>query len=301
MQKTIFGTRKEKPAFFDMACRFKLPTGKISGTGFRIGDRAMTHVWLGDWRLRNRNRRLLVLDDIHWADTEYSRYLPAWWLFKDIADEIWVMDSVAEQVQRPAGDRLYHTDGWRIWKWVRKNAKFKPTIRPLPEAYDSVKLKMASLGIPEKFITVQPLFDAAYGLFRNSEPSWWRDVCSHLSSEFAVVILGAAKNAKVMTSPPRTYPLWEVGIDPMESLAVISMAQAHVGGETGTSLWAPIFGTPIVAVYKAWDEYVKGWTDTRPMSFGSPVIRCPLNSAPGDVVKYVELALKPVGPRLQPR
>jgi len=295
MIKTILGRRRGALAFFDMACRFPLPAlnGRVSGTGFRMGDRAMTHVWLGDWRLRNRNRCLIVLEDTNWADAEYGKYLPAWWLFKDIADEIWNMESVEEKIPRPVGDCLYHTDVWRIWKWVRRNAKFKPTIKPLPEAYESVRVKMASLKIPEKFITVQPLFDAGYGLFRNSPPPWWSEVCSVLSAKFPVVIIGDIKNSKVMGSPPGTYPLWETGINPMESLAVISMAQAHVGGETGTSLWAPILNTPVVAVYKAWDEYVKGWTDTRPLSFGKPVIRFPLNSNPGDAVKYVEMALMP--------
>jgi hypothetical protein len=58
----------------------------------------------------------------------------------------------------------------------------------------------------------------------------------------------------------------------------MSMASAHVGGETGFSLWAGMVQVPLLAVYRKWDD--KSYVDWRPLSLGKPVVWCPLSSSP---------------------
>jgi hypothetical protein len=48
-------------------------------------------------------------------------------------------------------------------------------------------------------------------------------------------------------------------------------------------LWAPIFKVPTIAVYKTWSHRAGQATDTRPISFGAPVIYAPLNGDPAEV------------------
>jgi hypothetical protein len=58
----------------------------------------------------------------------------------------------------------------------------------------------------------------------------------------------------------------------MTSLALIYEAKVHTGGTTGTTLWAPIFKIPTLAAYATWAEHDGKRTDTRPLSFGAPVV-----------------------------
>lgn len=261
MVKKIFGNRTGSPAYFDMSSKV-----------FRIGDRAAAYVWLGDWRLRNPNRRLAVIEDNSLSGTEHGRYLPGSWLFEGIIDELWVVDRKKESAPRLSGENLYHVSLWRIWRWLAKNKTFIPTISPLLSAFETARVKLDELGVPEKFMTVHPLFDAEYDKFRNGGVSWWEGLCERFSREFSTVILGKESSAEKMRVSGKAYPIWKCRLNPMESMAVMFMARVHVGGMTGLTLWSAIFRVPTLAVYPVWQEHRNRGTDARPISFGAPVV-----------------------------
>jgi hypothetical protein len=274
MKRIIFSDRKQAPAFYDMGCRFAPYLSKPwYGGPFRIGDRAAAHVWLADWRLRNPIRRLVVVEDSLMAGTEHSRALPGSWLFKDIADELWVVEEPGEVVKRPEGQTLYHVTMWRIWRWLMFNKIVVPTIRPMPESVERMKTILDRYKVPSKYITVQPLFDATYDKFRNANVTWWASVLNTLQTQFPVVVLGLRENAdKLKVSGHNLYPIWQESINAMESLAIISRSSVHVGGATGLTLWAPIFQISTLACYIGWSAHPGKKTDTRPLSFGAPVV-----------------------------
>jgi hypothetical protein len=60
------------------------------------------------------------------------------------------------------------------------------------------------------------------------------------------------------------------------------MANGHVGGETGFSLWAGIFSVPLLACYRKWEAGKH--VDWRPAEFHKPVHWCPLDTSPADAV-----------------
>ena len=285
MKVVRFGSRQDLPAYFDMACRFRLPKAAWYGRAFRIGDRAAAHVWVGNWRSMNPNRRLVVVEDSCMPEAVHSRFLPASWLFAGMVDEIWTAERRGELLPRPPGEPIYHVTMWRIWLWIRRNGTFVPTIRPPESVFRSADAKMRKLGIPPRFVTIQPLFDAIYDTHRNGSLNWWGDVCGKLASVFPVVILGDVGNSGKLTAPPGAYPLWAEGLTPLESLAVVYRSAAHVGGATGLTLWAPIFRVPTLAAYAHWELRANGSTDTRPISFGAPVIWTPLNGDPAGLVE----------------
>lgn len=288
MIKKVFGNRTDAPAFFDMAARFK-PRGAVwYGAAFRIGDRAAAHVYIGEWREKYPDRRLIIAEDSLMDGTEYSRYLPGEWLFKDFADELWIVDKKGETVPEPPGDALYNVSLWRIWRKLYENRIFIPRIKPLAESMISAGNKLNGLNVPPEFITIQPLFDAKYNLSRNGTIKWWEEVCVNLSCKFPTVILGDEHNIRMMKFTGKSYYFCNPGLNPMESLAVISMAKVHVGGATGTTLWSPMFNTPTVAVYRKWNEYSNGPVDERPMPFGAPVVWALLEGDAGRLVEAVE-------------
>lgn len=276
-----FGDRVHFPAYFDMSARFAPPGATWYGRQYRIGDRAGAHVWLADWRLRNPDRRLVVIEDSVMPGTEWSRYLPGTWLFGDVVDELQVVERVNEHVPRPVGEPLYHVSMWRIWHWLSQNKLYQPTIRPLPGAVLSAQAVLKELGVPERYVTIQPLFDAGYDRHRNGRVDWWQEAVNTLAARVPLVVLGDVGNAKKISIPSGAFAVWERKLNPMESLALISNAVVHVGGATGTTLWAPILGVPVVAVYRGWSG---GFYETRPLSFGKPVVYSPLD---GDLQSLV--------------
>lgn len=281
MKVIKLGDRTQKPAFFDMACRFK-PSRSAHwyGKGFRIGDRAGAYAYLGEWRARNPDRRLVVVEDNHIEGTGYSRWLPASWLFKDIADEVWCAESATEKIEQPDGEALYRNTLWAFWKtYMKSDRKFKPDIIPDDPSERYAKKVLNELKVPENFATIQPLFDASYDKHRNCSPKWWETVIRGTVDRVPVVVLGVFPNAKHMNLPHKAYPVILRGVDPMVTLAMIRRAVVHVGGATGTTLWAPIFGVPTVAVYKKWESTRQ--TDVRPISFGKPVVFSPSHDTPG--------------------
>jgi hypothetical protein len=153
---------------------------------------------------------------------------------------------------------------------------FQPSIKPAAEALERADHELKDkLGSETGFISFQPLFDATYSRPRNGAIEWWYSLCEKIAERVPVVILGDISCSKSMGCPTGAIPLWELGLNPMESLAVISKARAHLGGETGTTLWAPILGVPTLALYRQWGIYrctPFGVLDVRPNSFGRPVV-----------------------------
>jgi hypothetical protein len=281
MKKVLLGDRKTAPAFFDMGARFKPRAAGWYGGAFRIGDRAAAYVWLGDWRHKNPGRRLVVVEDSVMPGTEHSRALPGKWLFSGIADELWIAEEPGEQIMRPPGQTLYHVTMWRIWRWLMSHKTVKPAIRPTNEAMSKARELLKKHNAPTRFVTCQPLFDAGYDKYRNAPVEWWHSLVSALRGPMPVALLGLPENAgRMPLDGHNIIPLWNEKVDAMVTLALICHSALHIGGATGTTLWAPIFQIPTLACYVGWSPHPGMRTDTRPMSFGAPVVYAQLG---GDV------------------
>lgn len=279
MKRIVFSERQASPAFYDMSAQYKPSYARWYGGPFRIGDRAAAYVWLSDWRKRSPHRRLVVVEDSVMPGTEHSRALPGSWLFKDAADELWMVERPEERIARPAGQALYHVTMWRIWRWLHFNNTFNPDIRPLPAAMKLADELLKQYKVPLKFVTIQPLFDAEYDRHRNAPRNWWVELIRVLSGPMPVVVLGLPSNARqVMVEGRNVFQLWNTSMDAMTTLALIAKGSLHVGGATGTTLWAPIFKVPTLACYVNWAPHPGKKTDTRPISFGKPVVYAMLKS-----------------------
>jgi hypothetical protein len=294
MKIVKLGARSAAPAFFDMSARFKPQTAHWYGSGFRIGDRAATHIYLHYWRLHNPTRKLVVLEDNTLPGTEYSRWLPASWLFRGIADEVWEIAGAKESVKRPPGEALYVRTLWQFWKSFMHSARtLVPAIHPDSVSVMRAEQLLAELSIPKKYLTVQPLFDAEYDMHRNQAAGWWQVVIEKLAARVPTVVLGSPASAPRLKLPFACFSMLTRGVDPMTSLAFIERATLHVGGATGTTIWAPILKVPTVAVYKSWGS--TGITDVRPISFGKPVIFSPLSDSPASTAERIISAYKQLG------
>jgi len=290
MKKTIVGKHTGPLFCMDMACKF-IPPGRPVwyGHGFAIGDRAWTHVWLLDWRIRHPDARLILTDRTN-ANPQLQSWacaLDAAWLGAGIADELWETSYQEEPMPRPHAYPLYHAPMGRIWRWLRRNKKAVPSIRPKPAAVARAADVLAQYKVPSHFITLQPLWDASYNTYRNAPVYWWQAVCEKLARVAPVVLVGAHWNAAKMSLPKNTFPVWREHLSSMETLAIISKAAAHVGGETGTTIWAPIFKIPTVAVYQQWDSWETKHLDVRPISFGAPVVHAQLSGDPAAVTRRI--------------
>ena len=278
MKKIILSSHPGRRSFMDLSGRHK---PKLHGGAFRMGDRAAAYTWLLDWRTRNPHDHIIVIDDPNREEVkQWARFLDMDWMFRGVADELWYAESSTEEIPKPNAYVMYHTNMWRIWLWLRKNKVCKPTIQPKPENCTKTRELLKKAGVPAKFITVQPLYDAAYNQHRNAPPGWWAELCTELGKLCPIVLLGTTESAARMRTPKNCYPLWENKLDPMDSMALISMATAHVGGETGTTLWAPIFNIPTAAAYLHWGDTGGHFPmDCRPMQFEKPVRHIPLNGS----------------------
>jgi hypothetical protein len=295
MKIVKLGVRSASPAFFDMAARFKPPTASHwYGSGFRIGDRAAAYVYLKYWRQHNPGRKLIVLEDNTLPGTEYSRWLTSAWLFHDIADEVWEIAGAKDIVNRPPGEALYVRTLWQFWKTFMHSARvLVPNIHPDGVSVMRAEHLLKELSVPKKYLTVQPLFDAEYDKHRNQAAGWWQVVIEKLSVRLPTVVLGTPESAAKLKLPFACFPMISRGVDPMTSLALIERATMHVGGATGTTIWATILRVPTVAVYKTWTS--TGMTDVRPISFGKPVLFSPLSDSPASTAERIISAYKQQG------
>jgi hypothetical protein len=277
MKKLLLSEHHGRRAFMDLSGRHK---PKLHGGAFRMGDRAAAYVWLLDWRTRNPHDHIIVVDDPNREEVSWAKHLDIEWMFRGIADELWIAESSTEEIPKPAAYVMYHTNMWRIWLWLRKNKICRPSIQPKPENCTKVRALLDKHKLYSGFITIQPLYDAAYNQHRNAPPGWWAELCEEIGKICPVVLIGTKDSAAKMRTPKNCYPLWNEDLDPMDSLALISMAAVHVGGETGTTLWAPILNIPTAAVYIHWGDTGGHFPmDCRPMQFEKPVRHIPLNGS----------------------
>jgi ADP-heptose:LPS heptosyltransferase len=292
MHKIEYSSKHGRHSFMDLSGRYK---PKLHGGAFRMGDRAAAYVWLLDWRARNPHDHIIVIDDPHREEVKrWAACLDAEWMFKGIANEIWVSDTHEEFIPKPAAYPMYHTNMWRIWMWLRKHKIGKPTIRPKDDNIRRMDELLHKLKVPRPFVTIQPLYDAKYNTHRNAPPAWWQMVAGEVGRLKPVVLIGTQESAKQMEKIPlNCFPLWKHDLTPMDSLALISMAEAHIGGETGTTLWAPIFNIPTLGVYTHWGDTGGHFPmDCRPMPFEKQVRHLPLNGNPTTVNKSLELLFR---------
>jgi hypothetical protein len=232
---------------------------------FLMGDRAAAYVYLSKWRETNPNRKLVIFENLNLPGAAFAKHLPATWFASGIADEVWFAD--VGEIHEPEGEPIYTESMWKFWYDLRKTEypKQSMSIKPEESAFRSIKEVIKHYNIPEQFATIQPLFDATYNTYRNASPKWWKSLCEQCQ-DIPLVIIGNYANSGMMPSPRRCYPLWCLDLTPMESLALIHLAKIHIGGQTGTSIWAGVMGKPLVAVYE--DVFVDNW-DTRPIGFNN--------------------------------
>jgi len=260
----------------------------------RIGDRAAIHLYLLNCRALKPDRKLIVMANQYMPGNEFGNQIPPDWFLKDIIDELWLAESADEKIHPPEGGHSlysYPSSLWYHWKHLRKNRVVDPTLRPREQDLSAADRAMREMRIPQKFVAIQPLFDAEYDVFRNGSVNWWADLIYLLSRSLPVVVMGAARNEKALSKIKNGYPLWKLGLSPMEAMALMSRASVFGGGETGFTLWAPIFRVPTVAIYGYWSSRGGSYTedgghDSRPISFGSPVI---FQLLEGDIVQIVSV------------
>lgn len=281
MKQIIIGNHTgSRYAFLDMSGRFK---PKVWGGTFRMGDRAAAHLWVAEWRKRNPDDRIIIIDDPFKDDAADALNLDAAWLFAGVADDIWMMEHKDEHIDKPRAYPLYHTNLWRIWLWLRSNRTVEPVIQPKPESMERARQLLKDYKVPAKFMTIQPLFDAAYNKGRNAPIPWWRALTEQLKDKFPVVMLGSQAVAQKFQPMAGVYPLWEQKLSPMDSMALMSMSTAHLGGETGLTLWSAMFRRPTLAAYSYWSPTSGHFPmDCRPIPMGAPVEHVPL----GGNIKY---------------
>jgi len=287
MRLHILGPRQDRPAYFDMACRCKPHKARWYGGGFRMGDRAAAYVYLSEWRHHNPNRKLIVLDNVGLPGTFPE--MSADWLFAGIADEAYVACGPSSPIPVPRGERLYTQSLWLTWRQLRmRHDKLpKPAIRPDREALQTTSRWSETINLPPFYVTLQPLYDAKYEGFRNQSIEWWQEVCTSLNRRgIPVLVLDCFTSA--FPIPEGCYPQlkWPAKTTIMYSMALVSNACVHVGGQTGLTLWSAIFGVPTVAAYKHWG--IMDHRDARPIPFGAPVEPADLRGPPDAVAQKVE-------------
>lgn len=278
MIKRKIGQRKGQPFHFDMR------------KGFRMGDLAGAHVYLTDWRTRNTGR-LVIVWNRHAGCNAYSQHFPMSWVFGDVADEIWESERPNDSLALPPGHDLsvYHI--WDNWFHLRQKQKLARSLKisPLPAWTDQAHAALRHFGITERFVTVQPLFDAPYNTYRNAPVEWWDRLIRILAPKVPTVVLASSEHRDVLPICSRAYPAWDCSMDPLGSLGLISLAGTHVGGETGLPLWAGIFKVPVVFASRKWGPYKdkRATYDFRPIDFGAPVVHAQLEGDPEEVAARI--------------
>lgn len=289
-KEIILSYRKGPPAYFDLAGRIR-PKGVSPYGIFRIGDRAVAHIMVGDWRVSHPDHELVVVVDEFPDAVKYSKDLPAHWLFDGWADQIWSTERFGEIPPCPPGESVCRYPYFAHWARFRKNKTFTPSIRPMPYALERAREVLDEMKVGPEFVTVQPLWDACYQRFRNELPVWWMRVVGDLAGLMPVVVLGLPSNFKFVDCPAAAFPAYKYSLNVMESLAVISLAKEHIGGETGTTLWAPMLGVPTLALYRNW--FSSGsHMDVCPISFGNPVVWGRLGSDVREIVKQAAVLVR---------
>lgn len=273
MQIWKFGDRSDFPAYFDMACRLG-PTNRLplERGGFRVGDRAGAYAQLAVWRRDNPQSRLTVLEDPYLPNVGKSYELPAKWFARELADCVIEFDEDEEPTFGDLGNPLHSGNVWTPWSEIALNPGdvWVPKLETFYIERGQAKRDLYLVN-ETSYVTVQPLFDADYDIERNIAIELWQKLCIQLARHVWVVVVGSAKVANRCPVPWPVQPLWCENLHFQETLTVIQEAQVHVGGETGTTLWAPLLRTPTVALYNPRRVYPSGLWWHRPISFGQAV------------------------------
>jgi hypothetical protein len=275
MKKIILTDRTENPAYYDLVARF--PISEECAGFFRIGDRAAAYVQCLEWRLANPNSKLVIIDMPRAHNETLAIFVaeecPALWVFGELADEIWLIEDSEEMVPEPEGKPLYTMPIWEWWYYFNKREGFKtlrPTIRPPQKNLDTVRRLKDEWKLPERYATIQPLFDAPYATYRNQPPEFWEEIVAYLTPRMPLVILGNPANYSKMMPHPQVYSGWSRGLTVLDSIAMISQSSMHIGGETGTTIWSSLMGVNTYGIY-AGVIYEGDFWFTEPMCFGGMV------------------------------
>ena len=273
-------TSSEKVSYFDMSGKNPWPAEEEvwrgpPGRGFRIGDRAAAYVRILDWRRTHPDEYLIILDDINLPEVAWAKELDAYLIFKNLANEVWFIDKMADVTLPDKATPLYVDSLWIYWNKLRY---FKPQgIQPhleLPTENLTFSKKFLQLEGLQDYICVQPLIDAQYNTGRNQTATWWCDLINSLSDFSPVVVLGDPNVTRNLKFTKRVARADYAELSILSSLAVIFQSRLFVGGETGLTLWAPLLNTPTVGVMNHAAASFR--YDTAPLSFGAPVACFPI-------------------------
>ncbi len=282
MEKVVTGSRTKEPAYYlDLR------------PGSRIGDMACYYVLLHQWRLQDNDTKFYVLYNHGSWRSKYGKLMDLSWIFGSVVDEIWT-DAKGENIPDPPNSQrvpnsIIMPHHWVSWAKLANNLNgLKPPLRMDEERLAKADEWLDSLNVPRPFATVQPLFDAGYHHYRNGTPVWWRTVIKRAAEKVPLVVLtGSELTQQLGDVRPATLMH---NNEPMDTMAVMARSSLHLGAETGFTLWASVFGVPLLAAYRFWRQSKDGdrnIADFRPLPFSSWVLPVGLGGSVDDVAKQI--------------
>jgi len=296
MSIIVLSERTAEPAVWDFMAAYRTTRKKFHGKLFRVGDRAVVHGLLSQWRRANPGRQLLVVYEENLVSTAFSKAVNPSWFLEGVADQI-LMGKEAKGLRPPRGEPLYSAQIFDLWRRLRGSAPLHTKLRPPADSLEYADTIFRGLHLPARFIACQPLYDAPYDKHRNAPPVWWADVFRRIAREAPVALLGPRQSMDLV-NVPGAYGLWPHERNAMDSLTFASRAAVFVGGDTGVPHWAAVFSVPLVSCQTYWDIQ---WSnnrlrhmDVRPISFGAPVVHARLRGDPEETAyKALELWRRP--------
>jgi len=99
-------------------------------------------------------------------------------------------------------------------------------------------------------VCFHPLLDAPYQRSRNHSFPQWKACMELVAQKGATVVrIGAPVKSELVVRGKKIYDLTPLNLTPSQSIAVISMCDVFVGGDTGMTHAAAALGKHIVAIY----------------------------------------------------
>jgi len=282
MKTTILGARTGDDYYIDLR------------QGWRMGDFAGLRLLLEDWRRANPNARVSVsYNTYHWRSV-YGSQLNLEWVFEGLVDVLYETESKHDQIPNQPGipmvGRVFSSHIWNDWGRLRidvtENGRQLTPRTPPSEDLARARELLDRKGVPENYVTLHPLFDAGYNKYRNGSTIWWNQLIDNMAKLVPVVVIGTAGYTRHIHIPPNAFQTFDYGVPAHISLAMISQAKVHVGGETGLTLWAGVCGVPVLATYGRWisaKDKAGRPADFRPIPVSAPVIYAPLNGPAPEV------------------
>lgn len=216
----------------------------------RCGDRALLYAYLARWRAAHPEARLVLTEEWGGPRLPQFRRMTRWLAFA--VDAEYRLIEKEELPEDLAGAQaLTVSNLWNEWAAV-KAAGFVPfTPRIVGAARTTARALLVRHGLVRRgYVTVQPLIEVPYNPWRARDVEFWRERIAAMAAVYPVVVVGGPECMTTFGEPPPGAVFaFHAGLDFLESLALIQRAAAHVGGETGLSLWAPLLGTDTIALY----------------------------------------------------